>query len=95
MILVFVLSDLGDPGSQRRFVGLQWCIDPLRDSKEAAILALDRCVEGFDREGLGPGELSFRLGPAFFRDSRACGLRGFGVLVEAGRGIDRVLGPEF
>ncbi|KAI8538860.1 hypothetical protein RHMOL_Rhmol09G0136400 [Rhododendron molle] len=43
---------------------------------EAAILALDRCFEGFDREGLGPGELSLRLGPAFFRDSRACGLRG-------------------
>lgn len=62
---------------------------------EAAILALDRCFEGFDREGLGPGELSFRLGPVFFRDSRACGLRGFGVSVEAGRGIDRVLGPEF
>ncbi|KAF7132258.1 hypothetical protein RHSIM_Rhsim09G0093300 [Rhododendron simsii] len=51
---------------------------------EAAILALDRCFEGFDREGLGPGELSFRLGRVFFRDLRACGLRGFGVSVEAG-----------
>lgn len=59
LILVFVLSDLSVPGSQRRFVGLQWCFEEFEGGVlVVANLALDKFFEGFDRKGLGPGDLS-------------------------------------